>query len=295
MKTDRQPNRIMFNLQQRSEENTNTSSIVVSSTTDYGQFKYISGNRILSEPNINSIATQIRQRGQQQPIIINERYEIIDGQHRLEACKKLKIAVEYIKRKGATIEDVISTNIVGKKWGVEDYIHRFATEGNQDYIDLVKFIKVAKSKGIAPSTAICIAKGNNAVTSYYMYDDQKVRMNQSTDSKGAKRLYRVGSAEALGFFKMPNKDEANKRLDQVMAFSEFSFYNKVSFVKAINQCMRIKEIDFNRLLQSARKNPRRFTNEATTENFIKMFEEIYNWRRQNKLPIVNNPQRYSRK
>lgn len=285
----------MFNLQQRSEENTNTSSIVVRSTTDYGQFKYVSGNRILSESNINSIATQIRQHGQQQPIIINERYEIIDGQHRLEACKKLKIAVEYIKRKGATIEDVISTNIVGKKWGVEDYIHRFATEGNQDYIDLVKFIKVAKSKGIAPSTAICIAKGNSGETSYYMYDDQKVRMNQSKDSKGAKPLYRVGSAEALGFFKMPKKDEANKRLDQIMAFSEFSFYKKVSFVKAINQCMRIKEMDFNRLLQGARKNPRRFTNEATTENFIQMFEVIYNWRRQNKLPIVNNPQRYLRK
>ena len=285
----------MFNLQQRSEENTNTSTISVRSTTDYGQFKYVSGNRILNESNINAIANQIRQHGQQQPIIINERYEIIDGQHRLEACKKLKIGVEYIKRKGATIDDVISTNIVGKKWGFEDYIHRFATEGNQDYIDLVKFIKVAKSKGIAPSTAICIAKGNSAETSYYMYDDQKVRMNQSKDSKGPKVLYRVGSAEALGFFKMPNKDEANKRLNQIMAFSEFSFYNKVSFVKAINQCMRIKEMDFNRLLQSARKNPRRFTNEATTENFIQMFEEIYNWRRQNKLPIVNNPQRYLRK
>ena len=80
-----------------------------------------------------------------------------------------------------------------------------------------------------------------------------------------------------------------------MAFNEWSFYNKVSFVNAINQCMRIEQMDFNRLLQSARKYQRRFTNEATTENFIQMFEEIYNWRRQNKLPIVNNPQRYLRK
>ena len=285
----------MFNLQQRSEENTNTSTISVRSTTDYGQFKYVSGNRILNEANINAIATQIRQHGQQQPIIINERYEIIDGQHRLEACKKLKIAVEYIKRKGATIEDVISTNIVGKKWSLEDYIHRFATEGNQNYIDLLEFVQVAKSKGFSTSTAIFIAKGNNGCESYYMWDDQIVRPHGSKILPGAKRLYRVGSAEVLGFFKMPNKDEANKRLNQIMAFSDFSFYNKVSFVKAINQCVRIKEMDFNRLLQSARKNPRRFTNEATTENFIQMFEEIYNWRRQNKLPIVNNPQRYLRK
>lgn len=94
---------------------------------------------------------------------------------------------------------------------------------------------------------------------------------------------------------MPNKDDAHKRLNQIVAFSEWEFYKKVSFVNAINQCMRIKDMDFNRLLQSARKYQRRFTNEATTENFIQMFEEIYNWRRQNKLPIVNNPQRYLRK
>ena len=94
---------------------------------------------------------------------------------------------------------------------------------------------------------------------------------------------------------MPNKDDANKRLEQVYAFKDWPFYNKVSFVNAMNQCMRIKEMDFNRLLQSARKHPRRFTNEATTENFIEMFEVVYNWRRHNKLPIVNNPQRYLRK
>tara|TARA_R110000823_G_C15811961_1_gene488341 strand:+ start:68 stop:925 length:858 start_codon:yes stop_codon:yes gene_type:complete len=285
----------MFNLQQRSEENTNTSTISVRSTTDYGQFKYVSGNRILNESNINAIANQIRQHGQQQPIIINERYEIIDGQHRLEACKKLKIGVEYIKRKGATIDDVISTNIVGKKWCLEDYVNRFATEGKQDYIDLLAFIELAKSKGFATSTAIVIARGADVNDIYYMWEDGKVRRGGGKNPKDIKRLYFVGNGIKLGFFKMPNKDDAIKRLAQILAFSEWSFYNKVSFVNAINQCMRIKEMDFNRLLQSARKYQRRFTNEATTENFIKMFEEIYNWRRQNKLPIVNNPQRYSRK
>lgn len=285
----------MFNLSQRSEENTNTSIMSVCSTTDYAQFKHLPCNRMLNESNIQAITNEIRQRGQQQPIIINEQYQIIDGQHRLEACKNLKIAVQYIKRKGATIDDVISTNIVGKKWNIEDYIYRFATEGRQDYIDLLEFVQVAKSKGFSTSTAVVIAKGVDLNDIYHMYDDGKIRRSGGTPPKTVKSLYSVGNGIKLGFFKMPNKDDANKRLNQIAAFSEWDFYKKNSFVNAINQCMRIKEMDFNRLLQSASKHQRRFTNEATTENFIKMFEEIYNYRRQNKLPIVNNPQRHLHK
>ena len=154
---------------------------------------------------------------------------------------------------------------------------------------------MAKSKGFATSTAIVIARGADVNDIYYMWEDGKVRRGGGKNPQDIKRLYFVGNGIKLGFFKMPNKDDANKRLAQILAFSEWSFYNKVSFVNAINQCMRIKEMDFNRLLQSARKYQRRFTNEATTENFVQMFEVIYNWRRQNKLPIVNNPQRYLRK
>lgn len=285
----------MFNLQPRSEENTNTSRMSVLSTINYAQFKHLPSNRMLSESNIDAITNEIRQHGQQQPIIVNEQYEIIDGQHRLKACENLKIAVQYIKRKGATIDDVISTNIVGKKWNIDDYIHRFATEGKQDYIDLLEFVQVGKSKGFSTSTSVTIARGVGRNEVFSMCNDGKIRGSGGNLPKNVKRLYTLGSGIKLGYFEMPNKDEANKRLNTIAAFSDWDFYKKISFVNAINQCMRIKEMDFNRLLQSARKHPRRFTNEATTENFIKMFEEIYNYRRQNKLPIANNPQRSLRK
>jgi hypothetical protein len=282
----------MFNLQQRSEENTNTQRTVVMLTKDYGMFKYLRGNRILSETNIQAIRNQLLQRGQQQPIIVNERNEVIDGQHRLEACKRLKMPVQYIKRAGANLDDVISTNIVGKKWTLMDYVNRFAVEGKADYINLQKFIIEANEYGFAPSTAVKIAQGSNANDAFYMYEDGVIRRGR--DQKASKALYHVGDAIKRGSFKIPNEDEAKKRLEQIHEFKEFSFYNKVTFVNAIIQCMRIKEMDFDRLLESARKYQRRFTNEASTENFVIMFEEVYNWRRKNKLPIVNNPQRHAR-
>lgn len=283
----------MFNLQPRSEENTNTNRTVVMLTKDYGMFKHIRGNRDLVESNIQAISNQLLDRGQQQPIIVNERYEIIDGQHRLEACKRLKMPVQYIKRTGANLDDVISTNIVGKKWTLMDYINRFAAEGKKDYINLQKFIIEAKNFGFAPSTAVKIAQGSNTNDAFYMYEDGIIRRGR--DQKASKALYHVGDGIKRGNFKMPNEDEAKKRMQQIHEFKDFSFYNKVTFVNAIIQCMRIEEMDFKRLLESARKYQRRFTNEASTENFVKMFEEVYNWRRKNKLPIVNNPQRHARK
>lgn len=285
----------MFNLQTRSEENTNTQRTVVMLTSDYGMFKHINGNRDLLESNIQAIMNQLRERGQQQPIIINDRNEVIDGQHRLEACKRLKMPIQYIKRSGATLDDVISTNIVGKKWGVQDYINRFVAEGNENYVQLQNFLEHAKTLGFPAGTAIRIARGVVAHNMYYMCDDGVVRRSAGsvyTGKKKYKKLYAVGDDIRLGKFKMRDVDDAHRRLEQVFMFKEFSFYTKMSFVTAVMQCMRIDAMDFDRLLESARKYPRKWNNEASAENFIHMFEDVYNWRRKNKLPIVNNPERH---
>jgi len=285
----------MFNLSQRSEENTNTQRTVVMLTSDYGMFKHIAGNRDIVESNVQAIMNQLRERGQQQPIIINERNEVIDGQHRLEACKRLKMPIQYLKRLGATLEDVISTNIVGKKWAVGDYINRFVADGNDNYVQLQKFIEEAKNLGFSPSVAIRIAEGVSSNKTYYMCDDGVVRRSGGavfTGQKKFKKLYLVGDAVKLGKFKMQDPERARKRLHQVCMFKEFSFYTKMSFVTAVMQCMRIDGMDFDRLLESARKYPRKWNNEASVENFVQMFEDVYNWRRKNKLPIVNNPQRH---
>lgn len=279
----------MFNLSQRSEENTNTQRTIVRLTSDYDMFKHIAGNRELSTGNINAIAAQIQLRGQQQPIIVNERYEIIDGQHRLEACKKLKMPVQYIKKDGANIADVISTNIVGKKWTTSDYINRFAAEGNKNYIQLQNFLSLAREKGFAPSVALAIAKGSATKNRYYMYEDGKIRKHNA--QCGSKRLYSVGDTLQMGEFQMDSMSSAINRMNIILKFAEWEFYSKSGFVLALIQCMRIKEFDVKRLLESARHHRRKFTNEATTDNFAQMIEEVYNYRRKNKLSIVHNPQR----
>ena len=56
-------------------------------------FKKIKGNRIVNKSNLNAIITSMEQQQLVSPIMINEKFEIIDGQHRFEACKELGLPV----------------------------------------------------------------------------------------------------------------------------------------------------------------------------------------------------------
>ena len=281
----------MFNLSQRSEENRNTTNKdMVLVTKDYNLFKYVHGNRDINEGNVNAIAHQIRLRGQQVPILVNEKYEVIDGQHRLEACKQLDKFVTYIVRKGANIHDVISTNIVGKKWSMNDYINRYASEGNDNYLKLKKFLVRSKQEGFSASTALTIARGSGARINYIMYADGKLRM-QGSNVVSVQKLYNAGDDIKLGKFMMGDEEQAYKRMELVLKFKHFDFYNKKHFVTALFQAMRVEDFDVKTLLHHAQKYPSRFTNEPDTKSFVAMIERVYNYRNRNKLAIVHNAER----
>jgi len=279
----------MLNLNLRSEENTNTKPQTVQTTKDYLRFKFLQGNRDLVEGNIKAVMNQISAFGQRQPIIINERNEIIDGQHRLEACRRLNIPIKYIVDNGARIDHVISANIVGKKWTLTDYIKRFVAEGNENYVELYDFLLEAKSAGIQSSAALQIVRGGYRDRTYYMYDDGKVRIHGSTNK--AQRLYAVGNDINLGQFTMPNKKGVQERFESVLAFRSFPFYKHGRFIQALLQVMRITEFDVKRLEKQAQRYPSRFTNEPDTDSFVRMFESVYNYRFSKKLPLVNHPER----
>lgn len=280
----------MFNLQTRSEENTNTAKAqIVRETTDYNQFRLIVGNREVKEQNVKSIVNQIAQRGQTIPILVNERLQVIDGQHRLEACRRLNIPVKFIIDKKANLDDVVSTNIVGQKWNFEDFVNRYAIQGNADYLELQKLISECKKWKISATAALNIANGGHSDDTYYMYSDGKLHKHGS--NMKYKKLYRVGSAVKIGLFKMADATKAYQRLESIVLFADYPFFTKSSFIQALLQVLRIKDFDVQRLLKNARKYPRQFTNEATVNNFIEMFEKVYNYRTREKLPLLNNPER----
>lgn len=111
--------------------------VVVSSvyrTENYGLFKKLNGNRAVLDKRKSLIISSIKERGWiRNPIVVNEKMEIIDGQGRYEALKELGMPIEYIVSCGATIEDCVVLNMKQTNWKAIDFIKCYAELGYRDY------------------------------------------------------------------------------------------------------------------------------------------------------------------
>ena len=107
---------------------------VVKETKDYFKFKKFNGNRDLSEKSIKFIETSISISGwKPEPILVNEHYEVCDGQHRLEVAKRHNLPIPYLVINGLTPDDCVRINAKRRNWTSADYIQHWADLGNDSY------------------------------------------------------------------------------------------------------------------------------------------------------------------
>lgn len=115
---------------------TATLANVIQSTTDYDQFTTLDTNRNVSQVHVNQLKTSIEETGnltKVTPILVNGRYQVIDGQHRLEAIKQLGLPIYYTVVEGTTIETSRAMNSLHRNWAPADYAKSYAESGNVEY------------------------------------------------------------------------------------------------------------------------------------------------------------------
>ena len=111
-------------------------------TKDYSIFKRLVGNRDIPESRISKIVESIQTIGWvHNPIIVNEKMEVIDGQGRLTALQRLKMPVEYIIAEGAGNKECIYMNMNMVNWKLPDFIKSYAEQGNENYQRLLTLME----------------------------------------------------------------------------------------------------------------------------------------------------------
>lgn len=104
----------------------------VYSTNNLDQFRHLDENREL-KMRAEKVKKSIEEYGWiNQPILCNEKMEVIDGQARLQACKELGIGITYITIQGLGIKDCRVLNSINSNWQITDYIDSYAVR-NVDY------------------------------------------------------------------------------------------------------------------------------------------------------------------
>ena len=106
------------------------------STTNYSKFKSQTGNRVKNTGHVQYLTKSIDQENllSAAPICVNEKFEIIDGQHRFEAACTLNLPIFYYIVPGLGINQTQRLNSKLRNWGVADFMNSFANNGNQNYL-----------------------------------------------------------------------------------------------------------------------------------------------------------------
>lgn len=106
----------------------------VYTTKDYGKFKFLEENREVKKRRVKKIKDSISDVGYVlQPILVNEKMEIIDGQGRFNACVELELPILYMVEEGRGIEECRRLNLGQENWTTWDWVNSYADGGNVDY------------------------------------------------------------------------------------------------------------------------------------------------------------------
>lgn len=187
------------------------SEIKIYETTDYGMFKKMLGNRDIKGES--KIVESIKRVGLvNNPIIVNEKYEIIDGQNRLEALKQLNLPVSFIIQEGLGIDACRSLNIGQTNWGTEDYIYSFANVGNANYKRLASLMNEFQQRfgiqGIVAMAKPCrINEGGSLPNSAIKSGDFELSQEEYELA-----VTRLTSAYDLGYVDFCKRKKLNSRV-----------------------------------------------------------------------------------
>lgn len=229
----------------------------IHTTTDYYLFKSIDGNRNLNLLHINRLKKSISQNYLFTVITVNENYEIIDGQHRFEVIKELGLPLNYVLCQGYGLNEVHILNQTSKTWNADDYLTGYCNLGNVHYLKYRDF----KEK-------------------YQLGHYECMTLLSGSYTKSPIDIFYNGS------FKIKNYENACDIVEKILMI--VPYYNgakRRSFIFSMLQLFKNPNFEFTEFIQKLKLQPTALVDCANTNQYILLIEEIYNYRRREKVNL----------
>lgn len=223
----------------------------VHTSTDYGQFKNLFANRNVNKRHVQKLIKSFTENPElvpTRPILVNEKMEVIDGQHRLEACRALGLPVYYTMSTGLGIDSAQLMNALQKGWSILDYARSFAAAGNQQY---QQFLDLHDEYPISLSILMtyCIGREQSNISS----------------------MFRSG-----GFRIMKDKQLLRERLDMLADMgTRFNEWTNHNFCRAAHTAMRVPGYDHDRMMRKLAIY--QLKRQASRVDYLRELENAYNY------------------
>ena len=128
-------------------------------TKDHSKFKPMLGNRALSRSQLKKLKKAFEIEQVMTPIIVNEKYEIIDGQHRQWVAKEMGLGIPYIVIDGLRMPHVQMLNSYMTNWTLLNFLYCYVEEGRDAYIE---FEKMMSNFGFPVNVCLQLFTGNSS-------------------------------------------------------------------------------------------------------------------------------------
>lgn len=224
----------------------------IKSTNDYNRFKIFDGNRKLNHAHIKAMEATLSEKPHLiplNPILVNDKFEIIDGQHRFEAIKKLGLEIHYIVGDNLGLEDIQALNAASKNWTPTDFAKSYRDLGDKNYDIYLEFKRIYKF--------------NHDILLNYL----------SLDKPMTTTVFK------RGLFRVTNKDKSVDLADKLSSLENFySGYKRRSFALAFQRMWENPEYDHKQMLEKMEKYGHKLQDYALPNDYIRALEEIYNFR-----------------
>ncbi len=233
-------------------------------TRDYTIFSIHPLNRDINENHVKALMKSMTNRLAFTFITCNERLQIIDGQHRFEALKRLGKPINYIITDSEN-QDMILQNTNQMNWKIDNYIYHYAKADYKSYQDLVNLQSFYK---LPFSTIVGVVGG------------AKTALVMSADKSNLAKSIKNGS---FAF----DKEKLIKRLDKIKKVFDVIGKNgrKRSVVGGLNFIMNNPNYNQDRMVSQLEKYTHLFEIKRTADDYIELFEMIYNFHQQKKVNL----------
>ena len=239
----------------------------VNQTDDYAMFKTLDGNRNVNKLHVNRLKESFRTAYLLSPILINQRNEIIDGQHRFEAAKALGLPINFIIVNDYGLKEVQLLNTNTKNWGKEDYLQAYCDLGYPEYLKMRKFMRRFPEFGIAACEMMLIDRSNGKSGTI---EGMRCRI----------KYFEEGNLE------IPNYDYSCEIAEKIMQLKPYyDGFNRQVFVRAMCGVFKVAKYNHTVFLQRLDAQPNALQHCATVLQYRLMIEDKYNYRSHNKVSL----------
>lgn len=222
---------------------------------NYECFRRLPDNRDVTVSRVGKLIASIKGKYILNPIIVNEKMEIIDGQGRFEALKSLGLPIHYIIATGANSDDCRRMNKYNTKWTTIDYARSYAKSGSVPYQLL---LLTCKKTGLSISRVLRLSNHG-----------PKTRDNMMSGYERGELTFNSNDVNIV-------LDVANKANDIIDALL-FTARPNDAFYASVKVMTETDGYDHDRMIKNCNKLRNTYVQASQLKNQLFEMERIYNY------------------